>query len=512
MGRQSVWSDAEIRQMVGHFVLAADEVWRLQGGVDFHKYREAGGSDPECLCFQDMAAAGHYGKGGGTKQGIYVCTPSGTLLASINSLSAKAVKQMLERALAAWNELPDEARRAEPPVSKPEHRWEWNYPENGLVLKQTARYLSEDSVEDQQPDSRFNFDFAWFSADEAAQFISEQPIAGEHYELPQDLYERFARYHLLNTAHGESGTYRADEVNGKLSVKVLEADQQTVRIRLSGISHQAASKNNVGHGRASRIAAELLGFASYDRTTRRFTRFELVAKGKIYKTVEFQPDERHERSIGWYFTLANPDNAFERLYPTQIYAYDANWVQKPTLALHGLKRNEPVKNSKLTIKRDGVMALTSIDLEQLATLEKNGEPLPISVRVENGQITSRYISKGTTARFVVYERAGENSWHGVYYLGDEKNNFGVGFPSGGAITWPGLNHKQALQRQLERAGLPAAEAESLLERHEREWFREGIRVFYVLDAGSAKRTLAEKIPADAKALMLIVEIPNQTRH
>ena len=74
-----------MRELAQHFVLAADEVWRLQGGRDSAAWRERGGSDAECIAFQDMAALGHYGPGPGSKQGIYACTPSGGFLASVNS-------------------------------------------------------------------------------------------------------------------------------------------------------------------------------------------------------------------------------------------------------------------------------------------------------------------------------------------------------------------------------------------------------------------------------------------
>ena len=294
-----------------------------------------------------MAAKGHYGAGGGTKQGVYVCTPSGQFLASINSLSPKSVKQVLERGLAAWNKLPAKDREAKPAKSTPDHRWEWSYPENGLVLKQTVRYLADDSATDQQRDSRFNFDFAWFSADEAEQFIPKTLKVGERYQVPQVIYHRFARYHLLNTAHTESGTYHAQEVNGKLFVKVLAVDKRSVRVRISGNSLATLTKSeHPGLSPPPRIEAKLLGFASFDRVARRFDSFELVAKGEIYNSTEKKPAEHPQRSIGWYFTLADPDQPFERLYPTHIHAYDADWVKKPAFALHGLQPN-PLDRQKM---------------------------------------------------------------------------------------------------------------------------------------------------------------------
>ena len=63
-----------------NFIPATDEVWRLQGVVD-----------KDASIFQEMANKGHYSRVGGSRQGIYVCTPKGDLLSSINSLDADLV-------------------------------------------------------------------------------------------------------------------------------------------------------------------------------------------------------------------------------------------------------------------------------------------------------------------------------------------------------------------------------------------------------------------------------------
>ena len=69
-GRRSVWSDPRIQSLARKFVLAADEVYRLQTG-----------KDRECRWFQAMV---QQKRPGGTRQGIYVATAGGRLLASIN--------------------------------------------------------------------------------------------------------------------------------------------------------------------------------------------------------------------------------------------------------------------------------------------------------------------------------------------------------------------------------------------------------------------------------------------
>ncbi len=306
--------------------------------MDFKTYLAAGGADPECVLFQKMASTGHMGSGGGSKQGIYICTPAGKRLASNNSLNAQSVKKMMEQALEDWQNLPEHERIADSVESKPDHRWEWNYPEDGLVLKLTARYLSGATLQKQQPDKRFNFDYAWFGSDEVKSFLTAAPVVGKKYELPQPLFERFVRCHLLDTAQGESGTFRSDEISGKFEITITEVNATTIKLELAGLSSAAATKSNVGYYRVPRIEAEVYGFASYQRQQNRFDKFEMVGKGKIFRSIEPEADESPARHIGWYFTLADPDSPAERLFPSYIYAYEADWLEKPAVELQQLHR------------------------------------------------------------------------------------------------------------------------------------------------------------------------------
>ncbi|MCH8148173.1 MAG: hypothetical protein IH987_09320, partial [Planctomycetes bacterium] len=64
-----MWTDERIIRLSSEFVPVADEVFRLQSHAD-----------PESRFFQSIADHGHYRAKGGTRQGIYVCTPNGKLL------------------------------------------------------------------------------------------------------------------------------------------------------------------------------------------------------------------------------------------------------------------------------------------------------------------------------------------------------------------------------------------------------------------------------------------------
>ena len=50
-----------------------------------------------------MANKGHYQKEGGSRQGIYICSPSGELLSSINSLNHDDVLFVIQQGLDKWN-------------------------------------------------------------------------------------------------------------------------------------------------------------------------------------------------------------------------------------------------------------------------------------------------------------------------------------------------------------------------------------------------------------------------
>ena len=82
-----------------------------------------------------MANQGHYGGRPGSRQGIYVCSPSGKFLASINTSDPDRVLEMMQEGLQAWEKLAaDEQRLLGESSIKPEHRWEDSFPADGLVL------------------------------------------------------------------------------------------------------------------------------------------------------------------------------------------------------------------------------------------------------------------------------------------------------------------------------------------------------------------------------------------
>lgn len=336
LGRRSVWSDDEVRALCSSFVLAADEVWRLQGGRDSAEWRARGGDDPECLAFQAIAHAGHYGPGPGSKQGIYVCTPSGEFLASINSNDPRRVAATLRVGLDAWRARSEprhaeptthsEPRHPEPPThSEPGHRFEWRCPTDGLVLFSTSRHLPDSGDPIGARGASYNHDHAWFTAAEARSLFAVEPVAGARAEVPRALFERLARFHFVDAVRGEVRPFAAGDVDGALHTTVVDARDGIVALRIEGETRGTARPRQRGQLGASHVAAQVLGRARYDLASRRFVDFTLLAVGTSTPVAGDPSRNRPARTLGVCLELADPSAPERRIAPTHIREYGAEW-------------------------------------------------------------------------------------------------------------------------------------------------------------------------------------------
>ena len=92
-------------------------------------------------------------------------------------MKAVRVVELLDQGLEKWNAL-DPERQAEVLLGEgseleTDPRWEWSYPESGLVLRSINRDLPTDGLPSSDPPHpRYNVDHAWFSAEEAMGFDS----------------------------------------------------------------------------------------------------------------------------------------------------------------------------------------------------------------------------------------------------------------------------------------------------------------------------------------------------
>ncbi len=301
-----------------------------------------------------MADKGHYRGKGGTRQGIYVASPDGELLASVNSLNAERVLEMMHAGLEAWTAL--EAKEAQTENSSdgpgagiisPAHRWEMSYPESGLALVSRLRDVPEslDPTEPQAP--KWNQDHAWFSQDEARQLMlarqsvsdARSPRVGEAWRLPSFFVERLARFHLLDAVVGQGLPYAPKEmVLSELWVEVVSLQDGQVSLRLSGRSRADADgvwrlgENDWTPKRPwpRGIEWELLGHARWDPTAQLFTQFELLGLAEWWGRSQFngRRGEDPRGRIGAVVSLA-PDLPAHRVAPAFVDLYEVPWVSKP---------------------------------------------------------------------------------------------------------------------------------------------------------------------------------------
>lgn len=311
-------------ELAQQFVPAADEVWRLQN--------DAGA---ECVWFR-QAVRGRGDPSRGTMQGIYVLTPGGQRLGSLNSLNPDAVLGVLNKALESWAALSPEQRRVDGrALPSPEHRWEQSCPDDGLVLERYARDIAaEPSIEPARPVNR---DAIWFTADEARLLLPGELAPGATTEAPA-IARRMARLALVDNVRGQTLPFAPEEVEGTLRSEVLSLDGSRVTLQLSGSTRAVApgpwsGGDNYWKPRRDwprRVETDLLGSAVYDRAAGRFVSFELVAlgwrKGRTGLNGRSREKGEEARRIGFLIRLA-PEGW--RVAPTFINVYDADWVVQP---------------------------------------------------------------------------------------------------------------------------------------------------------------------------------------
>jgi hypothetical protein len=305
-------------------VAVADEVYRLQNGAD-----------DECRFFQRVAAQGHYGPGGGTKQGIYCLTPSGKLLASANTHSADRVAEMLHASLEAWEGLGDEDRRLpRPDVFAATARWEDNVPTDGLVLESLKRDLPDSLDPSDGKTTGWNRDFAWFSAAEMRGFLPRDCQSPDPQFVAQALVEGLARFHLVDNVRGQTLPFARSEVAGSwMTVRVIGATQSelVLEYRGEGIGRSDGpwllGENYWKPGRVHphAIHVQLHGTARWSEHDQRFKAFELLALGtREGRTIMNGRRDDAASPIGISFALADP--AGPRVAPTFVNLYEGDWI------------------------------------------------------------------------------------------------------------------------------------------------------------------------------------------
>jgi hypothetical protein len=336
IARQSVWSDPEVKALAGQLIPAADEVGRLQSG-----------GDAECRLFQKIAEQGHFAgrtTPSRTRQGTYATTADGTLLASWNSNDPRLVFHKLREALETWDRIKAEGVRfpREGPLNSAVlTRADRSYPKRGLVLKVNTRDLPRDPPENGQWTHAWNQDFAWFSKEEAGQFLPGEVEPDRPRDVPRIVVERLVRFHLLDNVRGQTPPFPVHAIeNASLSSRVTTVNGEVVCLRLDGRTRAVQKGKWPIHGfedmnqpsdQERGVEMKLLGSARFDQKQARFVGFELVALGTRWGGTQYncRGDDLAPAPIGAVLSLAG-ESRTDRVAPEHFRGYgsvDGEWSQ-----------------------------------------------------------------------------------------------------------------------------------------------------------------------------------------
>ncbi|MBL8860026.1 MAG: hypothetical protein JNL28_16070 [Planctomycetes bacterium] len=329
-GRASVWNDAAVQALAQRFVPATDESWRLQTSAD-----------PEARFFRVMVE-GTPEPVGGSRQGTYVCTPDGRLLARGNSTDPRRIEAVLRQGLAAWEALPPAERtQAAPESARAAHRWEDSFPVDGLALTAIHRDLARAEDGTLQPQAgRWNLDHVWFSRDEARQWLPSEPVVGARTALPEALVRRWASFHLVDNVRGQEGPFAPEDIEqAEIATVVTRSEGTRVELAIEGRTRAESDgtwKLGRNHwdkfpNRARGVSAQLTGRAVFDWATHRFVEFRMVALGEAWGGSGLngrRADVATRHPLAWRFTLVG-DTPADRIAPAFVDIYGAAWVRRP---------------------------------------------------------------------------------------------------------------------------------------------------------------------------------------
>ena len=297
-----------MQKLSAEFVVAADACDRMQKEFCL---------DEDALLFRKFAKQRTIKKGNrGGAQGHYAVAPSGELLAASSSANSKVLVEMMKQGLAKWATLPREKRLLpKPPDPKAAEKWrrkEKLYPDDGLVLRVVAR----DQKRERWPDS--NLDYAWFRKDEARTLLPAKPKKDAKHDVPRELVQRLARFHLLDNVHALNYTFFPKEAieKARLTSTVVQVKGDLVSLIFEGETRASlVSPKKIGY------EPKLLGRATFNLKEQKFVSFELLAVGMRWGLGNC--NQRHNPApalMGIVFTLAG-DSQAERLPPAFVSRY-----------------------------------------------------------------------------------------------------------------------------------------------------------------------------------------------
>ncbi len=310
-GRASVFSDDKvIAKLNKHFVNVAID-------INFVKHQQ----DNEGEFFRKIAEQGHYAgrtKPTNTRQGLYVATADGNLLASVNTTRPRDALAMVEKAIKRFGNSDAYEIKKFAASNSPDKRFNIAFPKGGLILRQTTRDLPRSD----DPDFatwRHNFDHVWLAAKELKSFVPVNPKVGETYSIPAALAKRLAMFHFVDQVKGEADAFRKSAVDAEMQAKVSHIEDQKISIRIRGKAKctqpPTGDRNPYSGNRIKKergVDVLIRGRLKYDASEKSFGQFDLVVFGDRWgaATYNFRSQDMGPAPIGFAFEMLSttPEN------------------------------------------------------------------------------------------------------------------------------------------------------------------------------------------------------------
>ncbi len=314
-GRESVFSDPRvIRTITEHFIPVADDVTKLQNVDD-----EIG------RFFRGVAVQGHMkgrSRPENSHQGIYAFAADGTHLASGNPLQAEKTLALIQDAQTRWAETVSETGSSPVPAAAGADA----YPTGGAVLRMAARDLPRPNglpPEVARYATQWNFDHVWLRPEDVRGFVPATIETGAQRQVPHDLLERIARFHLRDIVRGEPQVWGPDSAERlEMTSRVTEIGDGTVTLALDGgvvlrehVAFRDAHKE-VDWAFDNVLDATMTGEAVWNIAEERFVRFDLLVAGQREGAHRYnvRTADPGPAPIGFAFELAG-DEPWERTPP-----------------------------------------------------------------------------------------------------------------------------------------------------------------------------------------------------
>ncbi|MCZ6636025.1 MAG: hypothetical protein O7G87_21725 [bacterium] len=259
-------------------------------------------------------------------QGQFVTTVEGELLGSRHTADVEQLLDMLHQALENWETRSTQRGVTEMDAVERDERFVWEYPEDGLVLHIGCCDLPR-AVDRREPERRndHNQDFLWMTQEEMLAIVPEGVETGDRFPLPESVHWRLVRYHLLDSVRGETNAWPVEaprDITIELEATAVDEDRVELEIHGSGTLSQLGDWC-IGAPRQSvyqreemccliqerGFDTELLGYATLDRRTKRFTAFDLLAVGTRWGGTRYnvRSNDTEPAPLGIAMTIAGTE-------------------------------------------------------------------------------------------------------------------------------------------------------------------------------------------------------------